>query len=112
MPIKLFREPRELIKNHNGGPKPDKKPTENGQKTDTVSISQFFVSVCVATEKPIETDKILSVFRHKTDKDFVGAHPSLGHYLAGLRSISQLPKIDKLSDSFPRLVATHQPRQL
>ena len=34
------------------------------------------MSVCVGPEKPTKTDKIVSVFRHKTDMDFVGAHPS------------------------------------
>ena len=33
---------KNLSENHNSGPKIDKKPTENRQKTDNLSVSRFF----------------------------------------------------------------------
>ena len=48
---------------------------------------KFFVSFFVGTEKPTKTDKILSVFRHKTDISFVGGHPRVKVEIVRLNSI-------------------------
>ena len=42
---------------------------------------KIFVSVCGGREKPTKTDKIVSVFRHKTDMGFVGAHPRRSYWV-------------------------------
>ena len=68
---------KNLSKNHNFAPKPTKNRQKTDKKPTICRFRKFFVSVFVGTEKPTKTDKILSVFRHKTDKIFVGGHPRL-----------------------------------